>query len=106
MEQDRLDKGAEHSPARPNACGLESESGERLTRAAALTSFLFDGMIGSAAEIDDHTTRGRDMDTRTAASKCRRVSRGAPDFTGEMAAPHAGGAPFFGMRRERGLRRG
>jgi hypothetical protein len=31
-------------------------------------------MIGSAAEIDDHTNRGRDMDTRTAASQCRFVS--------------------------------
>ena len=28
----------------------------------------------AAAEIDDHTNRGRDMDTRTAASKCRFVS--------------------------------
>jgi succinyl-CoA synthetase alpha subunit len=41
---------------------------------AAFTSFLFGRMIGSAAEIDDHTNRGRDMDTRTAASKCRWVS--------------------------------
>jgi succinyl-CoA synthetase alpha subunit len=41
---------------------------------AAFTSFLFGRMIGSAAEIDDHTNRGRDMDTRTPASKCRFVS--------------------------------
>ncbi|MGN7612560.1 CoA-binding protein [Magnetococcales bacterium HHB-1] len=37
--------------------------------AAAFTTFLFGRMIGSAAEIDDHTNRGRNMDTRTAASK-------------------------------------
>ncbi|MBF0188929.1 MAG: CoA-binding protein [Magnetococcales bacterium] len=38
---------------------------------AAFTTFLFGRMIGSAAEIDDHTNRGRNMDTRTAASKTR-----------------------------------
>ncbi|MEO5363754.1 MAG: CoA-binding protein [Magnetococcus sp. DMHC-8] len=37
---------------------------------AAFTTFLFGRMIGSAAEIDDHTNRGRNMDTRTAASQC------------------------------------
>ncbi|MBU0498504.1 MAG: CoA-binding protein [Gammaproteobacteria bacterium] len=42
--------------------------------AAAFTTFLFGRMIGSAAEIDDHTNRGRNMDTRTAASKCAYVS--------------------------------
>jgi succinyl-CoA synthetase alpha subunit len=47
---------------------------ERDAESAAFTSFLFGRMIGSAAEIDDHTNRGRDMDTRTAASKCRFVS--------------------------------
>lgn len=44
-------------------------SAESLER-AAFTTFLFGRMIGSAAEIDDHTNRGRNMDTRTAASKC------------------------------------
>jgi len=38
---------------------------------AAFTNILISRMIGSAAEIDDHTNRGRDMDTRTAAGKCR-----------------------------------
>ncbi len=47
---------------------------ERNAETAAFTSFLFGRMAGSAAEIDDHTSRGRDMDTRTAASKCRFVS--------------------------------
>ena len=37
---------------------------------AAFTTFLFGRMIGSAAEIDDHTNRGRNMDTRTPASLC------------------------------------
>ncbi|MBF0126933.1 MAG: CoA-binding protein [Magnetococcales bacterium] len=41
---------------------------------AAFTTFLFGRMIGSAAEIDDHTNRGRDMDTRTAASACSYVA--------------------------------
>ncbi len=37
---------------------------------AAFTTFLFGRMIGCAAEVDDHTNRGKNMDTRTAASKC------------------------------------
>ena len=37
---------------------------------AAFTTFLFGRMIGTAAEVDDHTNRGRNMDTRTAASAC------------------------------------
>lgn len=37
---------------------------------AAFTVFLFGRMIGSAAEIDDHLNRGRNMDTRTPASDC------------------------------------
>lgn len=37
---------------------------------AAFTTFLFGRMIGCAAEIDDHINRGRNMDTRTPASKC------------------------------------
>ena len=31
-------------------------------------------MIGSAAEIDDHLNRGRNMDTRTPAVQCRFVT--------------------------------
>ena len=30
-------------------------------------------MIGSAAEIDDHLNRGRDMDPRTPQQQCRFV---------------------------------
>lgn len=37
---------------------------------SAFTTFLFGRMIGTATEIDDHINRGRNMDTRTAASKC------------------------------------
>ena len=47
---------------------------ERDAETAAFTSFLQGRMVGSAAEIDDHTNRGRDMDTRTPASQCRFVS--------------------------------
>jgi succinyl-CoA synthetase alpha subunit len=41
---------------------------------AAFTIFLYARMLGCAAEIDDHLNRGRDMDTRTPASKCRFVA--------------------------------
>ena len=40
---------------------------------AAFTAFLFGRVIGSAAEIDDHLNRGRNMDTRTPASACEYV---------------------------------
>jgi len=43
---------------------------EKEVETAAFTTFLFGRMIGCAAEIDDHINRGRNMDTRTAASKC------------------------------------
>ncbi|MBI1911501.1 MAG: CoA-binding protein [Deltaproteobacteria bacterium] len=43
---------------------------DKEVEAAAFTTFLFGRMIGCAAEIDDHINRGRNMDTRTAASKC------------------------------------
>ncbi|MGP0567160.1 MULTISPECIES: CoA-binding protein [unclassified Nitrospina] len=36
---------------------------------ASFAAFLFGRMIGCAAEVDDHTNRGRNMDTRTPASK-------------------------------------
>ena len=41
---------------------------------AAFTVSLYGRMIGCAAEIDDHLNRGRNMDTRTAASECRFVA--------------------------------
>ena len=50
------------------------ELSERNLETAAFTVFLFGRMIGSAAEIDDHLNRGRNMDTRTPASQCRSVS--------------------------------
>jgi len=36
---------------------------------ASFAAFLFGRMIGCAAEVDDHSNRGRNMDTRTPASK-------------------------------------
>ena len=36
---------------------------------ASFMAFLFGRMIGCAAEIDDHTNRGKNMDTRTPASQ-------------------------------------
>lgn len=41
---------------------------------AAFTLFLYARMLGCAAEADDHLNRGRNMDTRTAASACRFVA--------------------------------
>jgi hypothetical protein len=41
---------------------------------AAFTLFVYARMIGSAAEIDDHLNRGRNMDTRTPTALCRFVS--------------------------------
>ncbi len=55
---------------KPHAKG---EIDDATMEAAAFTTFLFGRMIGSAAEIDDHTNRGKNMDTRTAASKCSYV---------------------------------
>ena len=43
---------------------------EKEIESGAFTTFLFGRMIGSAAEIDDHINRGRNMDTRTPASQC------------------------------------
>jgi succinyl-CoA synthetase alpha subunit len=48
----------------------DGDISEHTMESAAFTTFLFGRMIGSAAEIDDHTNRGRNMDTRTAASQC------------------------------------
>ncbi len=52
----------------------EGKISDATMEAAAFTTFLFGRMIGSAAEIDDHTNRGRNMDTRTPASACAYVS--------------------------------
>ncbi|MBI5721447.1 MAG: CoA-binding protein [Burkholderiales bacterium] len=41
---------------------------------AAFTVFLYARMLGSAAEADDHMNRGRNMDTRSAASTLRFVA--------------------------------
>ena len=46
------------------------EFSEHTMESAAFTTFLFGRMIGCAAEVEDHINRGRNMDTRTAASKC------------------------------------
>ncbi|SEB22585.1 CoA-binding protein [Variovorax sp. YR216] len=50
------------------------EIGEADLETAAFTIFLYPRMLGCAAEIDDHLNRGRNMDTRTAASICRFVA--------------------------------
>ena len=52
---------------------MAGEISEAVMESAAFTTFLFGRMIGSAAEIDDHSNRGRNMDTRTPASQCRYV---------------------------------
>ncbi len=52
---------------------VRGEISDNAMETSAFTTFLFGRMIGSAAEIEDHTNRGRNMDTRTAASKCKYV---------------------------------
>lgn len=56
---------------KPLAAG---QIGERELETAAFTIFLYPRMLGCAAEADDHLNRGRNMDTRTAASACRFVA--------------------------------
>ena len=51
----------------------EGTFSEKSLETAAFSVFLYARMIGSAAEIEDHINRGRNMDTRTAASKCKFV---------------------------------
>ncbi len=55
----------------PLRAGTLSESA---LETAAFTIFLYGRMIGSAAEIDDHLNRGRNMDTRTPQSHVRFVA--------------------------------
>jgi succinyl-CoA synthetase alpha subunit len=50
------------------------EFAEHDLETAAFTIFLYPRMLGCAAEIDDHMNRGRNMDTRTPASRCRFVA--------------------------------
>ncbi len=47
------------------------ELGPEALESAAFTIFLLARMAGSAAEIEDHLNRGRNMDTRTPASELR-----------------------------------
>jgi hypothetical protein len=49
------------------------ELGPEALETAAFTIFLLARMAGSAAEIEDHLNRGRNMDTRTPASACKHV---------------------------------
>lgn len=53
---------------------IEQQISEQFLEYGAFTTFVYGRLVGEAAEIEDHTTRGRNMDTRTAASKCRAVS--------------------------------
>lgn len=53
---------------------VEGRISEEMLERAAFTVFLYSRMIGSAAEIEDHINRGRDLDTRTPASLCTFVS--------------------------------
>jgi succinyl-CoA synthetase alpha subunit len=55
---------------RPYASG---EIDAQFLEYGAFTTFLYGRVVGEAAEIEDHATRGRNMDTRTAASQCRFV---------------------------------
>jgi hypothetical protein len=50
------------------------ELGSGALENAAFTIFLFAWMAGSAAEIEDHLDRGRNMDTRTPASAVKFIA--------------------------------
>jgi len=52
----------------------DGEISEQALETAAFTTFLYGRTIGETAEIEDHLNRGRNMDTRTAASKCSSVN--------------------------------
>ncbi len=52
----------------------DGEISEQALEAAAFTTFLYGRTIGEASEIEDHINRGRNMDTRTPASKCSFVN--------------------------------
>ena len=47
----------------------EGKISDAEVESAGFTTFLFGRMIGTAIEVDDHQNRGRNMDTRTAASQ-------------------------------------
>jgi citrate synthase len=49
------------------------EIDEEFMEFGAFATFLYGRTVGSAAEIEDHANRGRNMDTRTPASQCRFV---------------------------------
>jgi len=51
----------------------DGEIDARFLEYGAFTTFLYGRVVGEAAEIEDHATRGRNMDTRTPASQCRFV---------------------------------
>ncbi len=53
---------------------LRGDLAEDALETAAFTVFLYPRMLGSAAEIDDHLNRGRNMDTRTPSSQCHFVA--------------------------------
>ncbi len=53
---------------------ISGDYSEASLETAAFTAFLFGRMTGCAGEIDDHMNRGRNMDTRTPASKVSYVS--------------------------------
>ena len=47
---------------------------EQEPETATFTVFLLGRAKGAAAEIDDHLNRGRNIDTRTPASRCKFVT--------------------------------
>lgn len=53
---------------------VEGRVDEAFLEYGAFTTFVYGRLVGEAAEIEDHTNRGRNMDTRTPASQCRFVN--------------------------------
>jgi succinyl-CoA synthetase alpha subunit/citrate synthase len=50
---------------------VAGEVDESFLEYGAFATFVYGRVVGEAAEIEDHTNRGRNMDTRTPASQCR-----------------------------------
>jgi hypothetical protein len=55
--------------SKPRVQKLPTYICDHITASIAYTAFGYGRLVGEAAEIEDHTSRGRNMDTRTAASE-------------------------------------
>ncbi len=52
---------------------MAGEINDEFLEYGAFTTFVYGRVVGEAAEIENHTNRGRNMDTHTPASQCQYV---------------------------------